>query len=163
MKRCPTCNRTYTDDALSFCLDDGAPLLGVGDPSSSFDPNATMRYPAPRETTPPPTQAYRPDPPLVNQVAQPAWSPTPSRPYAPPTRKSSPLPWIIGGVVVLIVLGVGLIVLIAILASIGSNSNTGEENFNRSSANSNRADRNSNSRSSTSNSSTRTNENTGGS
>ena len=24
MKRCPTCNKTYTDEALNFCLDDGA-------------------------------------------------------------------------------------------------------------------------------------------
>ncbi len=28
MKRCPTCQSTYTDDSLSFCLQDGALLLG---------------------------------------------------------------------------------------------------------------------------------------
>ena len=26
MKKCPTCNRTYSDDTLSFCLEDGALL-----------------------------------------------------------------------------------------------------------------------------------------
>lgn len=26
MKRCPTCQRRYTDDTLNFCLEDGAPL-----------------------------------------------------------------------------------------------------------------------------------------
>ena len=26
MKRCPTCNRTYTDPNLSYCIDDGTPL-----------------------------------------------------------------------------------------------------------------------------------------
>ena len=26
MKRCPTCNRTYTDLSLNFCLEDGTPL-----------------------------------------------------------------------------------------------------------------------------------------
>ena len=26
MKRCPTCNRTYADLSLNFCLDDGTPL-----------------------------------------------------------------------------------------------------------------------------------------
>ena len=26
MKRCPTCNRTYTDASLNFCLEDGTPL-----------------------------------------------------------------------------------------------------------------------------------------
>ena len=29
MKRCSTCNRTYTDPALSFCIDDGTPLITV--------------------------------------------------------------------------------------------------------------------------------------
>lgn len=29
MKRCSTCNRTYTDPNLSFCIDDGTPLTTV--------------------------------------------------------------------------------------------------------------------------------------
>jgi len=29
MKRCSTCNRTYTDSHLSFCIDDGTPLTPV--------------------------------------------------------------------------------------------------------------------------------------
>ena len=29
MKRCTTCNRTYTDPNLSFCIDDGTPLTPV--------------------------------------------------------------------------------------------------------------------------------------
>src|ERR671923_6125 len=28
MKRCPTCNRTYSDLSLNFCLEDGTPLYG---------------------------------------------------------------------------------------------------------------------------------------
>ena len=32
MKRCSTCNRTYTDPNLSFCIDDGTPLTVVTDP-----------------------------------------------------------------------------------------------------------------------------------
>ena len=27
MRRCPTCNRTYTDEALQFCLNDGTTLV----------------------------------------------------------------------------------------------------------------------------------------
>src|SRR5687767_3855267 len=27
MKRCPECRRDYFDDTLSFCLDDGSPLV----------------------------------------------------------------------------------------------------------------------------------------
>ena len=43
MKRCPQCNRTYADDALSFCLDDGSPL------ATAPDPSATVQYPPPRD------------------------------------------------------------------------------------------------------------------
>jgi hypothetical protein len=40
MKRCPTCQRTYTDESQTFCLDDGATLLS--DSASSSEPPATM-------------------------------------------------------------------------------------------------------------------------
>src|SRR5436190_1756763 len=29
MKRCPTCNKTFTDPSLSYCIDDGTPLAPV--------------------------------------------------------------------------------------------------------------------------------------
>jgi Domain of unknown function (DUF4440) len=29
MKRCPTCNKTFTDQNLSYCIDDGTPLVAV--------------------------------------------------------------------------------------------------------------------------------------
>jgi hypothetical protein len=45
VKRCPTCQSTYTNDALRFCLQDGATLLSVSD-ASSFDQN----HPASEET-----------------------------------------------------------------------------------------------------------------
>lgn len=39
MKQCPTCNSTYTNDALRFCLQDGAALVDVDDaPYSSEQP-----------------------------------------------------------------------------------------------------------------------------
>src|SRR6185369_6608788 len=31
MKRCPTCQRTFTDESLSFCTEDGTPLTPVED------------------------------------------------------------------------------------------------------------------------------------
>ena len=40
MKRCPSCNRTYTDASLNFCLEDGTPLTPDAPPPA--DPNATM-------------------------------------------------------------------------------------------------------------------------
>jgi hypothetical protein len=43
MKQCRTCNRTYTDDTQSFCLEDGTPL------TTTYDPEATQVIsPAPR-------------------------------------------------------------------------------------------------------------------
>ena len=35
MKRCPTCQTTYTDESLNFCLQDGATLVSTGESSSS--------------------------------------------------------------------------------------------------------------------------------
>ncbi|HEY0006554.1 MAG TPA: DUF4190 domain-containing protein [Pyrinomonadaceae bacterium] len=68
MKRCPTCYQTYTDDTLSFCLEDGGLLTRISEPAGSYDPNATARYPQPRSTEAP-TEVYRTDTPLINQVA----------------------------------------------------------------------------------------------
>jgi pimeloyl-ACP methyl ester carboxylesterase/class 3 adenylate cyclase len=43
MKRCPTCQRTYTDETLSFCREDGAPL--VVDPASFYEPPTKLINP----------------------------------------------------------------------------------------------------------------------
>ncbi|HVG33894.1 MAG TPA: YARHG domain-containing protein [Pyrinomonadaceae bacterium] len=37
MKRCPTCNSTYTNDTLRFCLQDGAALVDTDDAPYSSD------------------------------------------------------------------------------------------------------------------------------
>jgi hypothetical protein len=44
MKRCPTCQTTYTDESLNFCLQDGATLVSTGEPSSSHG-GATLILP----------------------------------------------------------------------------------------------------------------------
>lgn len=149
MKRCPTCNRTYTDDGLSFCLDDGALLLSAGGPptggQADFDPNATLAYPATRDTSgtpnPPfptnvPPQQVVPTPQQQHHHQPPQWSPAP---YAQPAavaagrKKSNPLPWILGIVGVLLVLGIGAIVMLSIAG--GSNSNNSNSNNNNRAAN----------------------------
>ena len=151
MKRCPTCSRTYTDDALSFCLDDGSPLLSVGGGAaasgpSSFDPNATLAYPTPRDTAQPATEVYPPrvpphgqQPPPQIPPQTPHWQPGPQAQgqYPPPARKKSALPWIIGGAALLVVLGTGLVVLIAIVASIADKNGNTTRNSSRSSSNTN--------------------------
>jgi len=146
MKRCPSCNRTYTDTSLNFCLEDGTPLISDVAPVS--DPNVTIQYPTPRHTTePPPTEIYR-ERPLLNQVPEmlpprstaPQWSPTPQ---LRPQKKSNVVWWVIGGIAVVGILGVGLIIMIVALATFdanenaGNNANTRVVNTNRS-ANANR-------------------------
>lgn len=72
MKRCSTCNRTYTDPSLSFCIDDGTPLTTV-------DPEEESTVVSPHGSEP---AAYQP----------------PS--YVPPTgaepRRRRVWPWVVG-------------------------------------------------------------------
>lgn len=66
MKRCRTCNRTYTDDSLNYCLDDGSLL------SAAPDPEATLVVPnAPGSVLPP--RAAIPSPPLRSSPASYSW------------------------------------------------------------------------------------------
>jgi hypothetical protein len=128
MKRCPQCNRTYTDDALSFCLDDGSPLVSTAAPSS-FDPSATVQYPQARDTSPQPTiafpsQAAVPPPPPPPQVP-PAWSPMPPQ----QRQKRSVWPWILGIGAVLVFMGIGVVILIFAVARI-TNDNNSNKNSN---------------------------------
>ena len=135
MKRCPTCNRTYTDLSLNFCLEDGTPLTSD---VPGADPNATLRYPPARDTSePPPTEIYRPatsppprpapPPPPFPQPQPEQWSPTPT---VPPRKKSNAVWWILGGLAALVVIGVGLVVMIIALASLSSNTNNSNLNAN---------------------------------
>jgi hypothetical protein len=143
MKKCPSCSRTYTDDTLSYCLDDGTPLLSTAiQQPPGFDPNATLQYNAGRETTPqPPPFVTGPPPGSQPFTPTPSWSPTPpsnaAGGYAQP-KKSKAVFWIVGGIAALIVAGVGAVILIVALASLGSNTNNSNTTANTNSANSNR-------------------------
>lgn len=55
MKRCPSCNRTYSDETISFCLADGALLSPSYDPSKEQGPTTEIMPPQTRPL--PPTQA----------------------------------------------------------------------------------------------------------
>ena len=140
MKRCPSCNRTYTDISLNFCLEDGTPL--VSDVVPAHDPHATVRDQTPRHTSEPPaTEIYRQKP-LLNQVpemvqkrqAPPQWSPTQQQ---PPKKKSNAVWWVVGGIAVVGILGVGLVIMLLVLARIGADDNA-NNNANTRVVNSNR-------------------------
>lgn len=61
MKTCPTCNRTYSDETLSYCLADGSLL------SAPYDPEATQVYSPSRITNPAETEALPPAAPVARQ------------------------------------------------------------------------------------------------
>ena len=89
MKRCPTCNRTYTEQNLSYCIDDGTPLASVGDDETTVV--------SPKDTAETQTDwnavAYRP--------------PTA---YAPPTPgpRRRVWPWIVGLLAFVLIAFIGL-------------------------------------------------------
>lgn len=142
MKRCPTCNRTYTDDAQRFCLDDGATLLE--ETAAPFDPQATIAMTG-AQTTGPPSNPYGSG--AGQSQPTPSWTPQPSsHSFTPPAPKRKIWPWLLGGAAMLIIGVVGLIIVIALLASSGSNSNSNNSNS--------RANSNSNSNSNKSNTNT---------
>jgi hypothetical protein len=66
MKRCPACQRTYVEEHLAFCLDDGTPLVRAE--PGGFDPMATAVMPEPRVTDPNPYPAYG-QPPVAGAAA----------------------------------------------------------------------------------------------
>lgn len=141
MKRCPSCNRTYADASLNFCLEDGTPLVSHID--HSFDPHATVRDQPPRHTSEPPvTEIYREKPlrnraPQMNQPRQAQqWSPSPQ---LRPQKKSNALWWVVGGIAVVGILGIGLIVMFLVFSRLGVNSNAGNGSTNTRTVNTNRA------------------------
>ena len=122
MKRCPSCNRTYTDLALNFCLEDGSPLIVDVAPRSSGPAN---RSPVRRPTSePPPTEIYRPDSPLRQA---PHWR----QPLQiPAQQKSGVVWWVLGGIAVAGIIGIGLVIMLLALSKMGANENTSNENNN---------------------------------
>jgi hypothetical protein len=150
MKQCPACNRTYTDDELLFCLEDGTKLIqasyGGGDAPASFDPSATLAYSPGRATNPPPENFYPQTPPAQTPAPPPAWSPAPYTPAVTPARKSSSKPWIIAAIAAVVVLGLGIVVLLAVIgrdSTTNSNKNSNRVVVNNSnSSNSNQGNAN---------------------
>lgn len=78
MKRCPACQRTYTDDSLSYCLEDGSTLFSAA--TGSNDMAATLIIPEPRMTAPVNQETHRSTP----MPSQPFSAPTPA--WQPPQR-----------------------------------------------------------------------------
>jgi TonB family protein len=109
IKRCPECNRTYSDESISFCLADGALL------SAPYD--TPREEPPPTETLPsssapiPPTAAPKETVPTMTGLGGAGVSPFEAEQPQPERRQSSPLIWaaiafVIVGAIVIGIFGV---------------------------------------------------------
>jgi hypothetical protein len=112
MKRCPTCKRAFDDETLSFCLEDGTPLVtetasrsdsqetlvsprGLGDASAGVDPGLAR------------TQSYNQLPGKATISASPY---SQAQPYGPATRQRKTWPWIVGIGAILLVIVIAIVV-----------------------------------------------------
>jgi len=96
MKRCPTCKRAFEDDSLTYCLDDGSPLVSETRPDS----DATLVSPSPPVAAPlPPTQFARYEP-AVSSLGT--------------TPKRRVWPWVVGGLLVFFFFVIAIVAVIAI-------------------------------------------------
>lgn len=103
IKQCPMCDRTYSDETLSYCLADGALL------SAPYDSQNTGQNPGARSTNPPPTEVMR----QGSTIASP-FSPRVEKrknTYASPEwKQKSRLPWILAGLFVALALSAVFII-----------------------------------------------------
>lgn len=105
MKRCPRCQKTYADDNLNFCLEDGNVLDAM-----ELSTAETVQVNQPRMTQPQPFVTGA-------QAPQPGWT-APQHSMQPPARSSRAWVWVllILGVVVLLC-GGGFVGFLAYLGS----------------------------------------------
>lgn len=114
MKRCPTCSRSFDDDSLSFCLDDGTPL--VGDLSQRRDSQETLvspppSFPHPETSGLPGTQAADPYPGKATVTGSQFDSSAAQAYGAPKPRRT--WPWVVA--ILFAVLLIGGIVIAAVM------------------------------------------------
>lgn len=136
MKRCPVCNRTYTDETQNFCLEDGATLVASGSGASGFGS-------------------------MPQQQGQ-TWQPQ-NLTGAQPRKKSNPLLWILGILAAVVVIGgvglFGLLVAIGIMVDNNNNNNNNNRTNYNSISNSNRSSNSNTNRTANSNSASNLNSN----
>ena len=113
MKRCPTCKRTFDDETLSFCLDDGTPL--VLDAADRADSQETLVSPSPSlprpetSNTPLPTQIYGQLPGKAT-VAVSQFNVPPAQAYTPQPKQRRTWPWVVGILAIVFVVISGIVI-----------------------------------------------------
>ncbi len=114
MKRCPTCKRVFDDDTLSFCLEDGTPLVvESGGRPDSQETLVSPRVPGAAATGDdsgsPTTQRYNQLPGKATASASPYRSPA-AQPYGPAGSQRKTWPWIVGILAILLLIVVAIVV-----------------------------------------------------
>jgi hypothetical protein len=141
MKRCPTCNRTFTDPNLSFCIEDGTPLIKAVEPA--YDSEATIVSTSSSSGGPDnETQSSDQDG-SGNGWSSPAYQPPPKFPPPPPSQRRKVWPWVVGSIGLLVIVFVGLGIAAAVFIpqmmkeSVRNNRNSGNSTNTRSTENQN--------------------------
>lgn len=122
MKICPTCKKTYTDETLNFCLEDGSVLNQYSEDDNS-QPTVFMGQPPPTN----PISMVNPtvaNPVLPNQSGSNQSFPPPNRglshtvPQQGQVKKSKAWVWVLGIIGVIVIIGgLGFVGIIALVAS----------------------------------------------
>ena len=105
IKQCPSCNRTYSDESISFCLADGT-LLSAPYASSKDEAPPTEILPTPKAV--PPTQPAKPLIPTI--TSRPEFRGVTLAETAAAPNESRGTVWVAVVFAVLALVGVGLIV-----------------------------------------------------
>lgn len=102
MKRCPTCNRTFDERNLSFCIDDGTPLIPVDTDDESTQVSSRVQG----GTAGGPSSESS-----AKNWSAPAYQP-PGSSVSPSTvnRRRSSWPWVLAilGIVLMTIVGIGV-------------------------------------------------------
>lgn len=130
MKVCPTCQKTYTEENLNFCLEDGSTLKPVSSapPADTVLVNQTRMTPPGQSTSGPSGGPTSP-----GGGASGGWGSAPQQPYSmqPPAKSSKTWIWVVGILaVVVLVCGGGLVGFFAWVASQENNRNYTVSNTN---------------------------------
>ena len=102
IKRCPSCNRTYSDESIAFCLADGSLLSAPFDPSAEEAPRTEI-LPPPTVAPAPQTQPAKPATPTITSFPQYGGPAIPRDNLAP--RKNRGLLWAVLAIVLAVLAG----------------------------------------------------------
>ena len=145
MKRCPTCHKTFAEEHLTFCTEDGTPLAKVETSAGDLSVDETTRVSAsPRSDE-------------ISSSGEPSNSSSYEAPYQPPgsyrppdytgSPKNRAWPWVVGVLAIVLLALVGVGIAAAMLARNISRQAANVERPNDVNANLNQGNSNSNSES----------------